>query len=131
MGEGLVDVAQRLADSGKQVIISGLDTDYLGRPFRADSGSAGACRVDHQDARDLRAVRQSGEAYAAAARVGRPDRGRGGGYVRSAVPAVLRAGHSEADRAGFREGEAAETSGTMPGVRPANSRKSRMRWAWS
>lgn len=33
MGEGLVDVAQRLADSGKQVIIAGLDTDYLGRSF--------------------------------------------------------------------------------------------------
>ena len=33
MGEGLVEVAQRLADSGKQVIVSGLDTDYLGRPF--------------------------------------------------------------------------------------------------
>ncbi len=26
-------MAQRLADSGKQVIIAGLDTDYLGRPF--------------------------------------------------------------------------------------------------
>src|ERR1700730_14074379 len=33
MGEQLVDVAQRLADSGKQVIIAGLDTDYMGRPF--------------------------------------------------------------------------------------------------
>ncbi len=33
MGEGLVEVAQRLADSGKQVIIAGLDTDYMGRPF--------------------------------------------------------------------------------------------------
>ena len=33
MGPMLVDVANRLADSGKQVIISGLDTDYLGRPF--------------------------------------------------------------------------------------------------
>ena len=33
MGESLVDVAQRLADSGKQVIIAGLDTDYMGRPF--------------------------------------------------------------------------------------------------
>lgn len=30
---GLVDVAMRLADAGKQVIIAGLDTDYLGRPF--------------------------------------------------------------------------------------------------
>ncbi len=33
MGESLVDVVQRLADSGKQVIVTGLDTDYLGRPF--------------------------------------------------------------------------------------------------
>jgi len=33
MGEKLIDIAQRLADSGKQVIISGLDTDYMGRPF--------------------------------------------------------------------------------------------------
>jgi thymidine kinase len=33
MGAGLVEIAQRLADSGKQVIIAGLDTDYLGRPF--------------------------------------------------------------------------------------------------
>ena len=33
MGEGLVNVVQRLADSGKQVIIAGLDTDYMGRPF--------------------------------------------------------------------------------------------------
>src|ERR1700683_5265033 len=33
MGESLVDIAQRLADRGKQVIVAGLDTDYLGRPF--------------------------------------------------------------------------------------------------
>src|SRR5215467_9618202 len=33
MGAGLVEIAQRLADSGKQVIVSGLDTDYMGRPF--------------------------------------------------------------------------------------------------
>ena len=33
MGPELVEVAEQLADSGKQVIIAGLDTDYLGRPF--------------------------------------------------------------------------------------------------
>jgi thymidine kinase len=33
MGPELVEVANQLADSGKQVIIAGLDTDYLGRPF--------------------------------------------------------------------------------------------------
>jgi thymidine kinase len=33
LGPDLIDVATRLADSGKQVILSGLDTDYMGRPF--------------------------------------------------------------------------------------------------
>jgi thymidine kinase len=33
MGEGLVQVASQLADAGKQVIVAGLDTDYMGRPF--------------------------------------------------------------------------------------------------
>jgi thymidine kinase len=33
LGPGLVEVAQTLADSGKQVIVAGLDTDYMGRPF--------------------------------------------------------------------------------------------------
>src|SRR5271163_3913990 len=32
-GADLVDIASQLADTGKQVIIAGLDTDYLGRPF--------------------------------------------------------------------------------------------------
>lgn len=31
--EGLVSVAEQLAWAGKQVIIAGLDLDYLGRPF--------------------------------------------------------------------------------------------------
>lgn len=33
MGPGLIEVASQLADSGKQVIVAGLDTDYMGRPF--------------------------------------------------------------------------------------------------
>lgn len=33
MGADLVDVAGTLADSGKQVLVAGLDTDYMGRPF--------------------------------------------------------------------------------------------------
>ncbi len=33
LGPDLVEVASQLADSGKQVIVGGLDTDYLGRPF--------------------------------------------------------------------------------------------------
>jgi thymidine kinase len=33
LGLQLPEVASRLADLGKRVIIAGLDTDYLGRPF--------------------------------------------------------------------------------------------------
>lgn len=33
LDDGLVDLVEKLADSGKQVILAGLDTDYLGRPF--------------------------------------------------------------------------------------------------
>lgn len=32
-GPELVEIATQLADEGKQVIVAGLDTDYLGRPF--------------------------------------------------------------------------------------------------
>lgn len=33
MGPELINVAEQLADSGKQVILAGLDTDFMGRPF--------------------------------------------------------------------------------------------------
>ncbi len=32
-GAALVEVADQLADRGKQVIVAGLDTDFMGRPF--------------------------------------------------------------------------------------------------
>jgi thymidine kinase len=31
--EGIVDVAERLADRGTRVVVAGLEQDYLGRPF--------------------------------------------------------------------------------------------------
>jgi len=33
LGEGLIEVCTKLADMGKRVIVAGLDTDFLGRPF--------------------------------------------------------------------------------------------------
>ncbi len=33
LGEGIDEVCVKLADMGKRVIVAGLDTDYLGRPF--------------------------------------------------------------------------------------------------
>jgi thymidine kinase len=33
MGDALTGVAEQLANAGKQVIVAGLDTDYMGRPF--------------------------------------------------------------------------------------------------
>jgi thymidine kinase len=33
LGDGIVDLVVQLADIGKRILIAGLDTDYLGRPF--------------------------------------------------------------------------------------------------
>ena len=33
LGESVVEACQRLADAGKRVIVAGLDTDFMGRPF--------------------------------------------------------------------------------------------------
>ena len=33
LGDGIVEVCAKLADMGKRVIVAGLDTDFLGRPF--------------------------------------------------------------------------------------------------
>jgi thymidine kinase len=33
LGTEVIEIAGQLADSGKQVILAGLDTDYMGRPF--------------------------------------------------------------------------------------------------
>ena len=33
LGPELIEVTRQLADSGKQVILAGLDTDFMGRPF--------------------------------------------------------------------------------------------------
>lgn len=33
LGESVVDVCVKLADLGKRVIVAGLDTDFMGRPF--------------------------------------------------------------------------------------------------
>ena len=33
LGEAMIDLVVKFADMGKRIIIAGLDTDYLGRPF--------------------------------------------------------------------------------------------------
>ena len=105
MGPKLVDVAQRLADSGKQVIISGLDTDYLGRPFapipdllaHAESitKTLAICVRCGNPAKHTQRLRGSDDLIV----VGRFR------YVRSALPPMLRARHTEADRARIRQSQ--------------------------
>ena len=51
-GADLVDIAAQLADSGKQVIIAGLDTDYLGRPFTPMPELLCICLLYTSDAAD-------------------------------------------------------------------------------
>jgi thymidine kinase len=38
LGPEIVDIVVRLADMGKRILIAGLDTDYLGRPFHPMPG---------------------------------------------------------------------------------------------
>jgi thymidine kinase len=33
LGDGLLSTCNKLADAGKRVIVTGLDTDFMGRPF--------------------------------------------------------------------------------------------------
>ena len=51
MGPGLIEIAGTLADSGKQVIIAGLDTDYMGASLRPHPGPAGPGRIHHENFR--------------------------------------------------------------------------------
>ena len=80
-----------------------------GPPLRAHSRPAGACRIHHQDAGHLRALRQSRQAHAAPARLRRPDRGGRLRHVRSPLPPLLRARHPQAAGNGFRKGQEADS----------------------
>ena len=80
----------QLAGSGKRVVVAGLDTDYLGRPFEPMPVIDGDCGICHQDPRHLHGVRQSREPHAAAGRERRAALARGDRHVRGALPAVLR-----------------------------------------
>ena len=73
-----------------------------GPALRAHPRPAGACRIHHQDAGHLRALRQPRQAHAAAARLRRADRGGRGRHVRGPLPPLLRARHPQADGDGFR-----------------------------
>ena len=107
MGPQLVDVAQRLADSGKQVIVAGLDTDYLGRPFppipdllalsESITKTLAICVRCGNPAKHTQRLRGSDELIVVGALR----------HVRGPLPPLLRARHPQADRDGFREGQSA------------------------
>ena len=69
MGADLIDVAGQLADSGKQVIMAGLDTDYMGRPFSPIPELLALRRIDYEDTGDLHAMRKSGQAHTKTSRI--------------------------------------------------------------
>ena len=57
LGEAMVDFVVRLADMGKRVLIAGLDTDYLGRPFHPMPELPAAADDITKDSRHLHAMR--------------------------------------------------------------------------
>ena len=88
----IVEVANKLANEGRRVIVAGLDQDYRGPTVRADAAAHGRGGVRGQDARHLHALRGSREPHAAARGA---ERSGGGGRrprVRGAVPILLRSG---------------------------------------
>ena len=69
---GLVSVANRIADSGKQLIIAGLDTDFMGVPFRPFKICC-AWRNRLPKAGGVHALWRTGETYPAVSGVRRLD----------------------------------------------------------
>ncbi len=51
--DGIVEVANQLANNGIRVVIAGLDMDFLRKTFRADASSNGDRRIRDKSARDL------------------------------------------------------------------------------
>ena len=74
MGPELIEVANQLADSGKQVLIAGLDTDFMGRPFTPIPELLAHSRIDHQNAGYLYALRQPRQTHATPCGIRRSDR---------------------------------------------------------
>ena len=101
-GPDLVDITAQLADTGKQVIIAGLDTDFLGRPFSPMPELTVFGRVHHQDPGHLHALRQSRQTYPAPGRIRRLDRSGSRRHVRSPLPPLLRARRSQTRNPRFR-----------------------------
>ncbi len=62
--EGIVDVANQLANEGKRVIVAGLDMDFKGRPFGPYAQSNGDCRICDQSTCNLRAYRKFSQLFA-------------------------------------------------------------------
>ena len=66
LGDEVVEVCTKLANLGKRVIVQGLDTDYRGRPFEPMPRLLAVAEEITKLAGYLRALRESGGAYAAA-----------------------------------------------------------------
>ena len=88
--DGLMDVVEQLASAEKQVIVAGLDTDYLRRPFEPIPTLCDRCRVRDEDARRLSQMWRAGHVHPADSSFRGARRPRGARRLRGAVPCVLR-----------------------------------------
>lgn len=61
--EALVYVVSELADSGKRVIIAGLDMDFRRNPFGPHAAANGSCRLGDQSPRCLYGLRSPGQLF--------------------------------------------------------------------
>ncbi len=101
-GPELVEIANQLADTGKQLIVAGLDTDYMGRPFQpmpdlltlAESITKmlAICMRCGNPAKHTQRLVESDDLIVVGA----------AGMYEAAVPPLFRAGRSQAGIAGIR-----------------------------
>ena len=100
MGPELIEIAGQLADSGKQVILGGLDTDFMGRPFapipellaQAESitKTLAICMRCGNPAKHTQRLVESDDLIVVGA----------AGHVRGPLPPLLRTGNPEAGNTG-------------------------------
>jgi thymidine kinase len=93
-GEPLVEVATQLADSGVQVIVAGLDTDYMGRPFPPMPDLLALAESITKTLAIWHALRSTGQTHPAVSGIGGTYFRRSRRFVRSPLQTLLRTGNS-------------------------------------
>ena len=91
LGDSVVETCAKLADMGKRVIVAGLDTDFMGRPFEPMPRLLAVAEEIVKFLAICMRCGNPGRPHAAPGGVRGAHHRRRGQYLRSALPPLLRA----------------------------------------